>query len=204
MNNDVESQRPDLEPEKLFEESTNRNFFGKYLFDKDKADYYRFSEDERGDSVWLVEVIQSDIYYEVRLVKDEDKFPWGKIIPRTLQINHVIKIDESDLEPYNRSKLEKKIREGGKSLARKANKAFIEVLEKSVQAASKIQTQGADFGSVVSTQYSILASKGSVPDVFVFPLPLQAILVQIGFIVRDQKINSLPYINRLGFRLKPE
>ena len=49
----------------IFRAAVVHEFYGLHLFETEERDYYHFSPDENGDSVWLVNSRSQDKDYEV-------------------------------------------------------------------------------------------------------------------------------------------
>jgi hypothetical protein len=184
-----------IQAEELFKEATYEEFFGNHLFDTRDQDYYLFPSDERGDAVCLLEKQRSDQeeQYEILQISEERKFHPNPIVPHTCSFNHCEAIPGTWFQDGRVGDIKSRIKQGGKSLGKKLNKAFADVLL-AASSQAKIQLQGKGLDETLADAYSDLVNDGFHPDVFLFPKHLEAKLVQQGIIVRDREIQSTHYV----------
>ena len=181
--------------EQLFKEATFEEFFGYHLFDTRDQGYYLFPSHERGDAVCLLEKQRSDQeeQYEILPISEERKFHPNPIAPRTCSFNHCETIPETWLEDRRAGDIKSRIKQGGKCLGKKLNKAFADVLL-AASSHTKVQLQDKGLDETLADVYSDLVNDGFHPDVFLFPEHLEAKLVQQGIIDRDREIQNAHYV----------
>lgn len=182
--------RHQIQAKEIFEQATFREFFGNHLFESREQDYYLFAPDELGNAVWL------SPSFEPMMVEEARKFHPNPLVPQTQTIHHCQPIDVTLFQDCRFSDIEAKIRQGGKSLGQKANKAFIDVLNAAISTENCIKASGQKFDEILAEVFSQQTNAGFPPDVFIFPKYLEAKLVQMGIIVRDREILSLHYVGQ--------
>lgn len=188
-------EKPSVQAEELFKEATFEEFFGDHLFDTRDQGYYLFPSDERGDAVCLLEKRRSDQeeQYEILRIQEERKFHPNPIAPRTCSFDHCETIPDTWIEDGRAEDIKSRIKQGGKSLGKKLNKAFADVLL-AASSRTKMRLQDKGLGETLADVYSDLVNDGFYPDVFLFPKHLEAKLVQQGIIDRDREIQNTHYI----------
>lgn len=200
MSRGTEFDQVQIQAEDLFKEATFEEFFGNYLFELVERTYYRFSSEETGDSVWLIPRRSQDQgqeqEYEPLKVESVRKFPPNQIVPGLCSFEHCEPIDGTLIEDSRVRDIEAKLRNGGKTLACKANRAFVEVLLASVTDETKVEVQDEELDEILADVFSESVSEGFRPDRFLFPEHLEAKLVQQGLIVRDKEIQNTHYVGK--------
>lgn len=182
--------------EDVFREATFQDFFGNHLFDPEEQDYFFFASPEPGDAVWLIGSRSKDRPYEVRLVKEAEKTQSNRAAARLCSFHHCEPIDDTWLEDRQVGKIKTRLKQGGKILAQKANKAFVDVLTRSVSAETTIHVQGRKLDEVLADVFSRMVSEGHRPDRFLFPEHLQGRLAQQGVIIRNNEIQNSHYAGK--------
>ena len=179
-----------IRAEDLFREATYEELFGNHLFESQEQEYYLFPSSHIGDAVWLVEN-GTDNEYEVLRAKNANK---QQVVPQYCSFYHCEPIDRTWLEDNRVKDIETKIKNGGKLLAKKVNKAYVDVLAKSVS--ESVQVQNGQLDEVLADVFSKQVKDGFRPNKFLFPEHLEAKLLQQGFIVRDEEIQNRHYVGK--------
>ena len=180
-----------IRAEDIFRVAAYEEFFGNHLFESQDQDYYEFSSDHLGDTLWLVGKPPEYNEYEILRIKDANKH---QIIPQPCPFYHCEPIDRTWLEDKRVQDIEVKIRGGGKLLAQKINKAFVDVLLLSISERVKIHNHQLD--ELIADVFSTLVKKGFHPDRFIFPEHLEAKFVRQGLIIRDKDIQNHHYVGK--------
>ena len=193
MNEQNVFEKLNIKAEDLYKEATLKEFFGNHLFEVQEDDYFLFPTSHVGDTVWLVgdRSESGDDVYKVLLVKDANK---QQVVAQPYSFYHCEPIDRTWFDDNRINDIEAKIKNGGKYLAQKINKAFADVLLES--ASENVQIQDGQLDKILASVYSEQVKNGFHPDKFLFPEHLEAKLVQQGFIIRDREIQSRHYVGK--------
>ncbi len=198
MNYQPVFERLNIQAEDLFKQATFEEYFGNHLFQFSDQDYYLFSSDEKGDAVCIVErqSQNQEQEYEVLQIAEERKFHSNPIVPRPCSFNHCELIPDTWLEDRRTEDVKSRIKQGGKFLGKKLNKAFVDVLLTAASSQTKVQVQDERLDETLADVYSNLVNEGFHPDVFLFPEHLEAKLVLQELILRDREVQNTHYVGR--------
>jgi hypothetical protein len=132
--------------------------------------------------------------YEVLGFSEEKKHGPNPVVPQLCSFNHCEPIPETWVEDRRAGDIESRIKQGGRSLGKKLNRAFADVLLAASlsQATVRVEDEGVD--ETLANIYSDLVREGFHPDVLLFPEHLEAKLVQQGVIVRDREVQDAHYV----------
>lgn len=183
-------ERHQIKAKEIFEQATFQEFFGNHLFEPREVDYYLFASGESGNAVWLSRNL------EPMMVDEASKIGPHPVIPQTHTIHHCEPIDGTLFQDKRFSDIEAKIKQGGKSLGQKANKAFVDVLNAAISNENCIKASGHKLDETLADLFSQQAQAGFPPDTFLFPKYLEAKLIQAGIIIRDKEIPNLHYVGQ--------
>jgi hypothetical protein len=179
-----------IRAKEIFEEATFEEFFGNYLFETSDQAYYEFASNEHGAAAWL----NQDL--EPIKVEEERRSYLPAIVPLACSFNHCEPIDSTLFEDKRFSDIEARIRHGGKSLAQKANKAYMDVLNAAVSDRNLVSASGQNLDELLADVFSLQVNAGFRPDRFILPQHLEAKLVQLKIVLRDNAISSSHYVGK--------
>lgn len=180
-----------IRAEDIFRLAAYEEFFGNYLFETQDQDYYLFSSDHLGETLWLIRKSPEHDEYEILHTADAYK---QQVIPLPCPFYHCEPIHRTWLDDKRVQDIEVKIRGGGKLLAQKINKAFIDVLLSS--SSERVNIHDRQLDELLADVFSSLVKKDFRPNRFIFPEHLEAKLVQQGLITRDKDIQNHHYVGK--------
>jgi hypothetical protein len=195
MDYELAFERLEIRAVDIFREAFTIQFYGNHLFDMLEQGYYRFSRDETGNSVWLVQNETEDRPYEIFQAAEEQKFT-RPVVPALVSFSHCEPIGRSLLEDRRLEDIKRRIKRGGELLAHKANKAIIHVLRASIADGTSIPTEARSLDETMAAAFSDSTKRGFPPDKFVFPEHLKARLVQQRLISPDNEIRNAHYVGK--------
>ncbi len=173
-------------------------FYACYLFDKEYKDHYLFRPDETGDSMWLMPIPGQDQSYQARLFKDDIKLPpQRRVVPSVWPFGHSVSYEPTHCDWKD---IVNRVEEGGRRLAQKINRCFVEVLMDSVSG-PPLQMQEGDPGESVARVADNLADRGFDADRFLFPKRLKNRLIRT-IISHDDSIQNVHYAGTTDTGLK--
>ncbi len=185
-----------IQAEDIFRNALYGECYGNYLFELVEKDYHLFAPNEPGDAVWLVEDRSQDGAYRIVHVEEARKFHTQPIVPSPCNFNHCEPIDDTLLEDRRVESITTKIKQGGKTLGQKLNKAYIDVITASLLEEAKIPVQEGRVDEALADVFSRLVKEGYRPNKFLFPQHLEGKLVQQKIIVRDNEIHNPHYVGK--------
>lgn len=179
-----------------FQQAMLDEMYGWHLFEREVRDYYLFAAHETGNSIWLRPLDLQEQRYEAFLVDKAYKFPAQRVIPGVLLFQHCEPIDICWLAADESQRIEYALKQGGKTLAQKVNKAFVEVLMKAVSVGARVQAHGLQLGTVLAKVSDDLSVKGFTADRFLFPQRYKNELLQQEIVVTDNEIQNSHYAGK--------
>lgn len=199
MNNDIDEalKRLGVQAESTFKAAFSNEYFGKFLFEELERDHYYFSKDETGDAVWIAPSEIDQKKYKTLKVEEEKKFPPNNLHPKPFHFWGCSYIDTNLFEDRRSKEIEKRIKKAGKSLAQRANKAFIDVLMNSATAENTYSVESENFDDLLADLFSEWLQKGYKLDRFLFPAHLAALFFKNKVIEHKSKFVSDHYVGNV-------
>lgn len=176
-----------IDAKALMNDSMVDHYYGAHLFDVVEQDYYMFKSHEKGDAVWIVPDRTTPEEYRVILVEEEKKFGNNAMLASRVSFFHCALIESTWIDDRRKDDVIGRIVEGGKILADKANKPFVEVLLKSACLHNAVELGTHLLSETVADIFSTSQQRGYRFDKFLFPDHLEAKLLQEGFILPVEK-----------------
>jgi hypothetical protein len=182
------------QPEDIFREALLDELYGYHLFETEDRRYYLCQTQETGDSIWLAQSPSEEGDYQVRRAGEKQKLSSSQPVAEPCAFEHCVLIESSWAENGELRRIENELKRGGKALAQKANRAFVEVLMASVDVTT--QAWGENLNAVIAQAVDDLAQTGFTADTLLFPKQFKGRFLVQQIVIQGTEIQSKHYAGK--------